>query len=465
MRYHHRPTIKFPIAEQISFTKVKAIKRKKLREIDPADLMRTPKDVSLKDSSKFVLVEYSEEYPVVMQNIGMASLINNYYRKRDDKDTYIPKLDIGGNVILEGVDVSPFFGFGDVKPGQTMQAFYNNLFRAPIFPQKVSKTDYLIIRQTYKGAVKYFVRDIPALFAVGQCYPAQEVHRPQARKVTQALKARLQVFGYRLMRSDPYRRLSYSKLRAHFHMYTDTQIRQKLKEFACYYKKGENTGWWKLKPGMLLPDEEGIRKICTPEFVCLQHSTLVGAQRLKDAGYGVEDFKELEGDDDNESHLDLEVQLAPWTTTRNFLNAAYGKGMIQLFGPGDPTGCGEGFSFIRASMKEMFFPQGETEEARNAFTESRTKQTYHKYSIQEQQKMYRNEIERIWNNQVQSLSRTTGEKAEPEKDQRKLEQLAAEKAEEDNRKDAMGGVNSGLNSAAASPPANFTPPSIHEGSF
>jgi transcription initiation factor TFIID subunit 1 len=62
--------------------------------------------------------------------------------------------------------------------------------------------------------------------------------------------------------------------------------------------------------------------------------------------------------------MDLEVQLSPWVITKNFIIAASGKGMVKLYGPGDPTGCGEGFSFIRASMKEMFFKSGESEEKR-----------------------------------------------------------------------------------------------------
>ena len=296
---------------------------------------------------------------------------------------------------------------------------YNNIFRAPLFPQPPPQTDFLMIRHTYKGVTKYYLRDIPNIYTVGQTLPVQEVLRPQARKVTQALKSRLQVVGYRMMRIDPFRRLQYSKLRAQFPMFTDLQIRQKLKEFACYYKKGENTGWWKLKPNILLPDDDGIRKIWTPEMVCLQHSTLVGAQRLKDAGYGAEDMKEVEGDEENESHLDIEVQLAPWTTTRNFIAAAQGKGMVQLFGPGDPTGCGEGFSYIRASMKEMFFHSAKNEQTKAgmdayyvmidfsiAMNETKsTKQTYHKYSIVEQQRVYKAEIERIFSNQRKSLGK------------------------------------------------------------
>ncbi len=38
--------------------------------------------------------------------------------------------------------------------------------------------------------------------------------------------------------------------------------------------------------------------------------------------------------------------------------------MLKLYGAGDPTGRGEGFSFIRASMKEMFYKSNENIEER-----------------------------------------------------------------------------------------------------
>lgn len=129
----------------------------------------------------------------MIQNVGMASLIYNYYRKKDEKDNFVPKFTNGGAYILESVDASPFFGYGDVKPGQSMQVLYNNLFRAPLFVQNPSKTDFLVIRQTYHGETKYFIREIPNHYIVAQNFPVQEVPRPQARKITQALKMRLQV--------------------------------------------------------------------------------------------------------------------------------------------------------------------------------------------------------------------------------------------------------------------------------
>jgi len=46
---------------------------------------------------------------------------------------------------------------------------------------------------------------------------------------------------------------------------------------------------------------------------------LVGQQRLEDAGYPQNEIiNEL---DDGESTLDIEIQLAPWITTKNFVLA------------------------------------------------------------------------------------------------------------------------------------------------
>ena len=481
LRAFHRPSIKFPLNQDFQFSKVKATKNKRIKAIDPAELMKTPKDISLKDSSKFVLVEYSEEYPMIMQNVGMASLIYNYYRKKDEKDNFVPKVNAtvllygyvtnefvsnqlsnGGPYILESVDASPFFGFGDVTPGQTIQTLYNNLIRAPIFPHPPPSTDFLLIRQSYQGKTKYFLREIPSLYAVGQTFPVQEVPRPQSRKITQSFRARLQVVTMRLMWRDQFRRLRYDKLRKVFTMYTDIQIRQKLKEFAQYLKKGENTGWWKLKSNMPLLEEADIQRLITPEQVCQYQSTLTGEQRLRDAGYEIEDFKELLNEE-AEASMDIEIQLAPWIVTKNFVMASQGKGMVRLYGPGDPTGCGEGFSFIRASMKEMFFRAADSEEAKMSFIDAKKQATFHRYSIVEQQKVYREEIERIWQNQMRSLTAKPNEHVggAPIGDQA-LDNLRTAKnlleIEEEKERRHNYGVNSNVSS-----PAPYSPPAMTDG--
>lgn len=47
----------------------------------------------------------------------------------------------------------------------------------------------------------------------------------------------------------------------------------------------------------------------------------------------------------------FQVQCAPWNTSRAFLTAVKGKCMLDLSGVADPTGRGEGFSYVKVSVK------------------------------------------------------------------------------------------------------------------
>jgi transcription initiation factor TFIID subunit 1 len=193
LRNWHRPPFKFPLHQDVKVSRVKAFKKKKSRGRDPAELLKSTKNISLKDNCQYVLLEYSEEYPLIMQNKGMASMMYNYYRKKDEKDSYAPKMPNGAAYILEHVDSSPFFCFGEILPGQSIQAIYNNLFRAPIFKHPVPETDFLLVRYTYKGKSKYYIREIPNVYVVGQCFPIQEIPPPSSRKLVHTIKGRVQV--------------------------------------------------------------------------------------------------------------------------------------------------------------------------------------------------------------------------------------------------------------------------------
>ena len=52
LRSFHRPSLKFG-NETITFAKVRTFKKKKYNVVDPAEMMRTPKDLTLKDTSKY----------------------------------------------------------------------------------------------------------------------------------------------------------------------------------------------------------------------------------------------------------------------------------------------------------------------------------------------------------------------------------------------------------------------------
>ncbi|KAK9762421.1 hypothetical protein K7432_011851 [Basidiobolus ranarum] len=402
LRAFHRPSAQFPHNVLLKVSRVRSGKKKKSKK-EFSELIRSSKDLSLKDRSNYILLEFSEEYPSIIQNIGMGSLLINYYRKRDNDDEEVPQLDIGDPFILDVADASPFMNFGNVEPGQTIQTLYNNLMRAPLFKQPARESDFLLIRHTYRGVAKYYIREIPYLFVVGQTYPVQEVPGPHSRKITTTIKNRLQVAAYRFIKKDPQHVLRVSKLAKAFPEYSEGQIRQRLKEFAEFQRKGDVNGCWKLKPNVPLPAEEEIRKMVTPEMVCLYESMLVGQRHLQDAGYGKSADDEEENNEDSESKLDIEEQLAPWITTRNFIYATQGKAMLKLYGPGDPTGRGEGFSFIRVSMKDIFLRAGESAEEKLAEIEARPKSA-HRYNVAEQQQIYREEISRIWNAQFQALS-------------------------------------------------------------
>jgi transcription initiation factor TFIID subunit 1 len=324
----------------------------------------------------------------------MGTLINNYYRKKDEKDEFVPDNHEGAPVVLEHVDASPFFLFGDIKPGESISCLYNNLFRAPIFEHASPKHDFLLIRHISKNETRYYLRNIPSSFVVGQTFPLVEVPGVHSRKVNTYLKNRVVFTAWRFFKKSPEQQVKISQLLQLFRDATDANIRKYIKDFA-EGMKGKDTGVWVLKPNVTIPSEEELRQLVTPEMACQYESMLAGQQRLKDSGYVqlTDDVNE-----DEEQNLEDEVKLAPWITTRNFINACQGKAMLQLYGAGDPTGCGEGFSFLRASMKAMFFKEGEDPESKIT-----TQASGAKFSIAEQQQAYKDEIARIWNAQKTTL--------------------------------------------------------------
>ncbi|KAJ3074290.1 hypothetical protein HDU99_001751, partial [Rhizoclosmatium hyalinum] len=252
-------------------------------------------NLSLKDSTNYVLLEYTEEYPPILSNFGMGTLLQNFYRKLDEKDLTMPKLEIGQHSPLENIDASPFNNFGDVAPGDVIQGITNNLIRAPVFRHEIPPTDFLLIRYTHNGKTKYYLRDCPYLFAVGQTYPQQEVPRPQSRKVLNLCKFRLHSIAFRLMLQNPNQRLWYPKLQKYYVGQVESVVRQRLREVCQNWKKGENTGWYKIKQSKMMPTEEELQKIITPEWCCLLETAFAGEQRLKDIGYANLDLSEAPG--------------------------------------------------------------------------------------------------------------------------------------------------------------------------
>lgn len=397
MRSFHRPVFNIKPGTVIHFSKIRQRKRKRDKGKPIVELLSKTTDLTLGDSAQFFLLEYSEEFPLVLSNFGMGNKLINYYRKTNPDDRTRPKLATGETNVLGVEDKSAFWNFGFIEPGNVVPALYNKMIRAPIFKHDPKSTDFLLVRSTGGGqGTKFFLRSIPFLFTVGQTFPVTPIPGPHSRKVTTASKNRLKMVVFRLLNKDEHQRINVKDISPHFPDHNEMQNRQRLKEFMVFQRTGNDYSYWKIKPSETLPNEESIRSMITPEDITLLEAMQVGQQHLEDAGYG----KTVEDDDDENEGTSIEEQLAPWNITRNFINATQGKAMLQLHGEGDPSGSGEAFSFLRTSMKGGFRAMGESVNERL----DKSKFGGHSYNVALQQKAYDDEIKRIWYTQTKSLS-------------------------------------------------------------
>ncbi|KAM5454219.1 hypothetical protein MaudCBS49596_002232 [Microsporum audouinii] len=400
-RSFHRPSLSFYPNLPLSFKVPVHVKRKHQKGKGAKALYDTTKSLSLADNSNALLIEHSEEYPTMLSNFGMGSRLINYYRKKNAEDPSRPKTEIGETAVLLPQDKSPFSSFGHVDPGETTPTITTGLYRAPVFRQEARNTDFLIVRNStgIEGS-SYFIRNIDHLYVAGQQFPSVDVPGPHSRKVTTAAKNRLKMICYRRIKKNGNNRVSVAEVTEHFPDSTDMQNRQKMKEFLQFNKDHKE---WEMKSGEPIPSEDVMRGYVKPEDVCLLEAMQVGQQQLHDAGY---DRESDDGDDyEGKEGESLEQQLAPWKTTRSFLLASQGKAMLQLHGEGDPTGRGEGFSFIKTSMKGGFRAVGESVE--DKLDAQRQKELGgHSYNVARQQKSYEESIRRIWESQKSSLSST-----------------------------------------------------------
>ncbi|XP_051902895.1 transcription initiation factor TFIID subunit 1 isoform X2 [Hippocampus zosterae] len=360
LRQFHRSTLKkysfgplaqpgpHPVQPLLKHIKKKAKMREQERQASGGGdmfFMRTPQDLTGKDGD-LILAEYSEEYPPLIMQVGMATKIKNYYKRKPGKDPGAPDCKYGETVYCH---TSPFLG--SLHPGQLLQAFENNLFRAPIYLHKMPETDFLVIR-TRHG---YYIRELVDIMVVGQACPLYEVPGPNSKRANTHIRDFLQVFIYRLFwkSKDRPRRIRMEDIKKAFPVHSESSIRKRLKLCADFKRTGMDSNWWVLKPDFRLPTEEEIRAMVSPEQCCSYYSMQVAEQRLKDAGYGEKSFfaPEEENEEDFQMKIDDEVRTAPWNTTRAFISAMKGKCLLEVTGVADPTGCGEGFSYVKVPNK------------------------------------------------------------------------------------------------------------------
>lgn len=392
LRFFHRPKFSphIRIGSTITFSKLKTRKRKRDKGKSVRESFATTQDLTVGDSAPVYLMEYSEQTPLALSKFGMANKLINYYRKISETDVMRPKLSVGETHVLGVQDKSPFWNFGFVNPGHIVPTLYNNMVRAPVFDHEPSNTDFLMVKSVGHGINRFYLRNINHLFTVGQTFPVVEIPGPNSRRVTSMKSIRLRMIVYRILNKVPERAISIEPIAKHFPDQDYGQNRQKVKEFMKYQRDGPDKGLWKLKEGEPLLDKENTKKLLTPEQVAEVESMSQGLQFM-------EDNQNFNFD---EKLMRLEEKLLPWNITKNFINATQMRAMVQIHGAGDPTGCGEGFSFLKTSMKGGFVKSNND---LNSNDSTKTKSGTHTYNVVEQQKAYEEEIVRTWNVHAKTL--------------------------------------------------------------
>lgn len=417
-RLFHRPSISLEklLHQPISFSKPSMRKKKQVKNLPTQEIFKESKDLSLADHySSATLLEYSEEHPIVLSNFGMGNRIINYYRRKDADDADRPQPDdkVGDVTPLLPEDRSPFANFGEVDPGETVRTIHNSMFKAPIFKHETKGTDFLMCRQiTGINGSSWYVRNIDHLFTVGQQLPSMEIPGPHSRRVTNATKIRMKMIALRKMKHSPNNSLRIAEITEHIKDTSDTQNRQKMKEYFNYDKTDKV---WKMKPNELIPEESVIRTMIRPEEVCALQAMEVGTRQLQDAGYEVEDEKKTGGDKGGDKPEDedepvnegqLEKNLTPWKTSRAFLDASQGKAMLMLHGEGDPSGNGLAISMVRTSMKGGYIGalQGPSSTSQTQMNQDRKANGGHGYNVKKQEEKYQSAIREIWDKQKANLT-------------------------------------------------------------
>lgn len=99
--------------------------------------------------------------------------------------SHTPDLPYGETTFIQNTS----YFLGQLKPGQILQSFENNLFRSPIYQHLMPETDFVLI---VDGEAVY-IRDAAHIFVVGQECPKVEVPAPNSKPATQFQRELLQV--------------------------------------------------------------------------------------------------------------------------------------------------------------------------------------------------------------------------------------------------------------------------------
>jgi transcription initiation factor TFIID subunit 1 len=339
----HRPKYLFDVNKiiPIEFKPPKKEKpKRKLKGIQKAS------DLSAHDH-RLVLIEYVEEKPPLLNNVGMATKICNYYKNTENEEELPPSVDDGIPILVDSEEAVPLIG--KLEEGKFLRSTENTLYSSQIFKHEVSESDFLLSTRETPNGIKFYVREIPIIYSAGHTQPHIECPAPNSRQAIQFTKNRLNLFIYRQFSKTTNvdeMRIKIDDIRETFPTMSETSVRKRLKECADFQRGGDSSGFWTAKKDFLVPPEDQLFDLVTPEMVCMNESMEAGQLRLDETGItndvqmaafafssaklgsGFEKYKDVI------HFIDEERKNTPWNKSANFINAIEGKegSKLELLG-------------------------------------------------------------------------------------------------------------------------------------
>ncbi|KAF4743395.1 hypothetical protein FOZ62_030352, partial [Perkinsus olseni] len=354
----------------------------------------TPKEVSLRDESAFVLLEGVEQYPILMHQVGMSANFNTYLPARSRVMGPPPSSDTLGRVryaaddgFIPGVYGGNVVRFDPLAGINSCTLIESVLLRAPLFEHHTSATDFIFIRcqeavATNKGggrghsvsvkrsrkqqdnSTKYIniIRPLQRLVTMGQAEPLVKVDPPLPAKINPLMRSRIVLETRKSFRHHrrPLRPDDVVRMFGH------ANKRTTLERFIAAANHE-----LQVRPGQPMPQLDPSAEM-SPVESCKMDSMLDGVRRLCERGVTKlvtsdrirQAVREIETHESSMSsrskdervrydamQVEAELKTTPWSLSNDYWEVVEGgkRGAFFEFSHlGDPSGGrGEGVSYVR----------------------------------------------------------------------------------------------------------------------
>ena len=332
-------------------------------------------ELSLRGGQPFVLYEYVEELPPLLLTVGMSHQARSYHvppasqPSRQEGPGPLGPLGCRHPIALKDAVLPGIYSSKiRLSPGQGMSTMESVLQRAPLFRHSL-KNKFLLVRSRGSGSWELYLRKLETCCLVGQVEPKKQVPNFHSK-------------DYTTLRNMCIRQM-YTEAKKKWQTESSGEIAGDLNE-ALFQDVAESVlQWWpevqsardELKEAASRPEPKPLA-----ETVALLDAARRGQERLQALGIEIgktddkklqkallelEKLEKLRDAKGADSHLLFcarwtleQLQLTPWHLTTQALKGRHVEGekgsrSFAIVGPGDPSSCLEGVSFLTVSSKEI----------------------------------------------------------------------------------------------------------------